>query len=384
MLLYSWNKGLDVCVNLTGSLPLTQTRMVDFVPGRAVIDAAQRKCMKYEAKCAAIGYGFLPFSFSSLGELEEDAVSLLKRIPNSRINDPQCELLLLRTCAGISKLYFAMRTCFPRVLEMAQRSFNAALHSALERIVTASRFGFGDWQWRLSTLPFAFGELSVYSAAFGNTFDDALCVFNTKMESDLLSNPSEIVAPKLMKKLTDVYFTRVTQTVESTFSLSSRHMALWQSEMEDHTSNWLRVVPISGSRQTMNGNIYGDHAVSCVGIIGINNVVHDTLVDICLWSEISTGKVVDIGLGGGCDKPLHPADMLLYSWDDGLDVCVDLTRSSPLTRTRMVNFVPGRVVIDAAHRKQVKYEAKCANIGYGFLPFSFSSLGKLEKDVVTY
>ncbi|GJS05630.1 hypothetical protein Tco_0322138 [Tanacetum coccineum] len=32
------------------------------------------------AKCAAIGYGFLPFSFSSLGELETDAVTLLKRI----------------------------------------------------------------------------------------------------------------------------------------------------------------------------------------------------------------------------------------------------------------------------------------------------------------
>ncbi|GKE42463.1 hypothetical protein Tco_1469747, partial [Tanacetum coccineum] len=35
------------------------------------------------------------------------------------------------------------------------------------------------------------------------------------------------------------------------------------------------------------------------------------------------------------------------------------------------------------HRKRVKYEAKCADIGYGFLPFSFSSFGELEKDVVT-
>ncbi|GKC26620.1 hypothetical protein Tco_1033914, partial [Tanacetum coccineum] len=54
--------------------------MVDFVPGQAVIDAAQRKRAKYMAKCAAIEYGFLPFSFSSLGELEADAVTLLKRI----------------------------------------------------------------------------------------------------------------------------------------------------------------------------------------------------------------------------------------------------------------------------------------------------------------
>ncbi|GKA60851.1 hypothetical protein Tco_0760258 [Tanacetum coccineum] len=49
----------------------------------------------------------------------------------------------------------------------------------------------------------------------------------------------------------------------------------------------------------------------------------------------------------------------------------------------IVDFVPGRAVIDAAHRKRVKYEAKCANIGYGFLHYSFSSLRELEKDVVT-
>ncbi|GKB03330.1 hypothetical protein Tco_0831419 [Tanacetum coccineum] len=50
----------------------------------------------------------------------------------AKINDHQCELLLIRACAG--------------------------------RIVTASGPGFGDWQWRLATLPFAFGGLGVYSA----------------------------------------------------------------------------------------------------------------------------------------------------------------------------------------------------------------------------
>ncbi|GKE86482.1 hypothetical protein Tco_1560224, partial [Tanacetum coccineum] len=86
--------------------------------------------------------------------------------------------------------------------------------------------------------------------------------------------------------------------------------------------------------------------------------------------------------GGGCDKPLRPADMLLYSWDKGLDMCVDLTEFSHLTRTGMVDFVSDRAVIDAAHRKRVKYDVKCANIEYGFLPFSFSSLGELEKDAM--
>nr|GEX42854.1 hypothetical protein [Tanacetum cinerariifolium] len=104
-------------------------------------------------------------------------------------------------------------------------------------------------------------------------------------------------------------------------------------------------------------DIYGDHAVSCAGIVGIkhrHNVVRDTLFDICYRSGISSGKEVDIGLG-----------------------------SSPLTQTGMVDFVSGRAVLKAAQRKRVKYEAKCADIGYRFLPFSFSSFGELEKDAVT-
>nr|GEY84584.1 hypothetical protein [Tanacetum cinerariifolium] len=44
--------------------------------------------------------------------------------------------------------------------------------------------------------------------------------------------------------------------------------------------------------------------------------------------------------------------------EGGLDVCVDLTCSSTLTQTRMVDFVSRRVVIEAAQRKRVKYEAK--------------------------
>ncbi|GKE46926.1 hypothetical protein Tco_1478184, partial [Tanacetum coccineum] len=68
-------------------------------------------------------------------------------------------------------------------------------------------------------------------------------------------------------------------------------------------------------------DIYGDHVVSCAGIIA--------------------GKEVDIGLDGRRDKPLRPT------------------------------------------RKRGKYMVKCATIGYGVLPFSFSFLGELEADAVT-
>ncbi|KAL6520162.1 hypothetical protein OROMI_032342 [Orobanche minor] len=119
-----------------------------------------------------------------------------------------------------------------------------------------------------------------------------------------------------------------------------------------------------------------------VGIKYRHNLVRDTLLDVCFRSGISAGKEVDIGLRDGNGGSLRPADLLLYAWDRGRDVCVDLTGSSPLTRSGMLDFVPGQVVTEAAKRKCVKYRELCAAKGYGSLPFSFSTLGELEADAV--
>ncbi|GJZ69795.1 hypothetical protein Tco_0633345 [Tanacetum coccineum] len=225
----------------------------------------------------------------------------------TKINDPQCELLLLYSFASISRLYFTMRTCPPRVFESTQRSFDVALCSSLERIVIASRPGFVHGKWRLATLPFAFGWLRCpYSASdvlnyaflasrlqsvglqtkvIQHTgivsprpiFDDALSLFNTSIKTDLLSNPCEIATPKLMKKMTDIYFTRVTKNAESTFYLSPRQMSLWTSQREDHTSDWLRAVPISGLGQTMNEvfvGLLGSLPFPFLLVLGIVKVLH--------------------------------------------------------------------------------------------------------------
>nr|GEX17168.1 hypothetical protein [Tanacetum cinerariifolium] len=299
----------------------------------------------------------------------------------------------LCSCTGISMSYFTIGTSPPCFFESVQRSFDVALCSSLERIVTASGPGFGEWQWRLAILPFAFGGLGVYSTVFRPIFNDALCEFNTSMETDLFSNSSEIAAPKLMKKIADIYFTRVIKNAESTtFPISK----LGQT-MNGKTYGCVLcygfgiplfsvLKPFSTCSRVFTGDIYGDHVISCTGINGIKNyrnVVRNTLVDSCFRSGISAGKKVDIRLDRGCDKPLPSTDILLYLWDGGLDVCVDLTGSSPLTQNGMADFVPGRGMIDAAQRKRVMYMSKCAAIGYGFLLFSFFSLGELEDDAVT-
>nr|GEU71893.1 integrase, catalytic region, zinc finger, CCHC-type, peptidase aspartic, catalytic [Tanacetum cinerariifolium] len=135
-------------------------------------------------------------------------------------------------------------------------------------------------------------------------FDNALSAFNAKMKIDLLSNPSE-----------------------------------------EHTSDWLRMVLISGLRQTMNGRTY--RCVLCYRL-GV------PLFSVPKPCSVNSGVFVrDIY---GDHVVSCTADMLLYSWDGRLDVCVDLTGLSPLTQTGMIDFVPEQAVIDATQSKRVKYE----------------------------
>ncbi|XP_071700272.1 uncharacterized protein [Rutidosis leptorrhynchoides] len=170
----------------------------------------------------------LGFSSELVMQRVTKSIALMDKV--AKLDDPQCELLLLRACTGVSKLYFTLRTCPPSIFKAAQRAFDEALRSSLERIVTASGPGFGDWQWRLATLPFAFGGLGVYSA--GDVRHYAFLASRLQsagLQTKLLrhtGNPSEVAAPILMKKLADVYFTKVTASAESTFSLSPRQSAL--------------------------------------------------------------------------------------------------------------------------------------------------------------
>ena len=74
----------------------------------------------------------------------------------SKLRDPQYELLLLQYCAGVGRLFNALRTFPPDSFGDAYVQFDLALRDSPEKIVMASGPRYEDWQWRLATLTIQF------------------------------------------------------------------------------------------------------------------------------------------------------------------------------------------------------------------------------------
>ncbi|XP_056686000.1 uncharacterized protein [Spinacia oleracea] len=158
------------------------------------------------------------------------AVGLMEAV--AELNDPQSELLLLRCCVGVSRLYFSLRTCLPHMLGSAPFSIDLALRRVLQDIIVDGSAGFGDWQWRCATLPFRLGGVGGY------------------------------------------------------FSRS-------------YKGGW--------------------HAAA--GVV--------------VKKEVPLGFLSEEG------RDLRPADLLVYSWDKGKNVCLDVTGISPFTGPGVDAFAPG-------------------------------------------
>ncbi|GJX08356.1 hypothetical protein Tco_0196288 [Tanacetum coccineum] len=280
MLLYSWDGGLDVCVDLTGSSPLTQTGMVDFVPGRVMIDAAQRKRSKYMAKCAAIGYGFLLFSFSSLGELEADAVTLLKRIRKFSMTQDIGARKPFNTTGTRQLLFVTTCTSAPQMMKNL-----------------------------------------------------AKCYFGV-IEKDLVSKYS--LSPRHVSILSCI---RAPHAQDFLFTIPIDGLGQRMNHRQFHSVLCYRLsVPmffegsLCPSCNAHRMDQWGAHAVDCSSEVGVkfrHNLVRDILVDICSKVGIMVRKEAPMGFLSDDGKDLRPSDLLLFNWLQGKDACLDVTCISP-------------------------------------------------------
>jgi len=88
------------------------------------------------------------------------ATELMHLLPQLRY--PKSELLLLRSCMSIAKLFFSLRMCQPIHIEEPTELFDKELHGAVEDIVVDGCPFFVDLQWRLTSLPIRFWGLGLY------------------------------------------------------------------------------------------------------------------------------------------------------------------------------------------------------------------------------
>ncbi|XP_076935722.1 uncharacterized protein LOC143602539 [Bidens hawaiensis] len=280
------------------------------------------------------------------------AVELMEYLKGLR--DPQSELLLLRSCMGVAKLLFGLRTCQPSYVGGAVSVFNTGLRKAIEDIVVCGGAFFGDLQWRLASLPTRFGGLGICSAedassyAFvasraqswalqdhilrecgGGLFDSdyrgALDTLHYSLpDLDLGGfDFKDTAPPKAQKILANALYGEIVKTVEEKFALSPRQRAVFECLRAPHALDFLSVVPIEGLGQCMSPvehrailkyrlmvplfpvddpcpvcrkaclDSFGEHAVHCKELPGFkyrHDLVRDVLYDVLKRAGISAKK----------------------------------------------------------------------------------------------
>nr|GEV51999.1 hypothetical protein [Tanacetum cinerariifolium] len=206
-----------------------------------------------------------------------------------------------------------------------------------QKVVTASGPGFGDWQWRLATLPIKLGGLGILLAgdiiqyAFlvsrlqtralqakilmkigiesnGSSFQHALDAFNTTCNVDVLYVTTCTSAPQMMKNLAKCYFGFIEKDLVSKLAVPMfSEGSLCPSCNVHRMDQW------------------GDHVVHCFSEVGVkfrHNLVRDILVNICSKVRIMVRKEAPMGFLSGDEKDLRLTDLLLFNWLQGKDACL--------------------------------------------------------------
>ncbi|GJV30569.1 putative reverse transcriptase domain-containing protein [Tanacetum coccineum] len=274
------------------------------------------------------------------------AVELMSLLPGLR--DPQSELLLLRSCMGVAKA-----------------------------IVVYEGLFFGDFQWRLASLPIRFGRLGLCSA------DDVSTYAFVASRAQSWSLQDHILQGCGIDGADSDYG----------YALDRVRMSLPEFDLSGFSNkNFLTVIPIEGLGQHMSAlkyrtilnyrlmiplflvdepcpvcrkvclDSFGEHAVHCKELPGFkyrHDLVRDVLYDVLKRAGISSKNEAPVNfltdpLEGR--STLRPVDILVFGWARGKNACMDLTGVSPLVGLMDNRFVAGQAALKAKSSKVAKHE----------------------------
>nr|GEV44048.1 reverse transcriptase domain-containing protein [Tanacetum cinerariifolium] len=226
-----------------------------------------------------------------------NAVDLMSLLP--QLHDPQSELLLLRSCMGIGKLLFGLRTCQPVHMEEASLFFDKSLRRSIENIVVCGGPFFGDLQWQLAYLLIQFGGLGLYSAKLVSSYAFVASRAQYWVLQDHILPNSGICG------MDDDYVSALACLCDMILSFDFSGFT---------NKNTVYYKKLQGFKYR-------------------HDSVKDVLFDICRRAGISSKKEAAVNLltdPSDGRSTLRPDDVLVFRWVGGKHVCVDLTRVSLL------------------------------------------------------
>ncbi|GKC56996.1 putative reverse transcriptase domain-containing protein [Tanacetum coccineum] len=278
-------------------------------------------------------------------------VDLMSLLP--QLHDPQSELLLLRSCMGIAKLFFGLSTCQPIHMEEAALFFDKGFRGSIENIVVCGGPFFVDLQWRLASLPIRFGGLGFGICGMDDDYVSALalaCLRDTILSFDFSGFTNKDTAPsKVQQTLTNVLFSEMFKDMEVHFDVTMRQKAAFECLRAPHAQDFLLAIPI------------------------------DRRAGISAKKEAPVNFLTDPSDGR---STLRPADFLIFGWVGRKHACVDLTTVSPLVGLSSRGFTAGQAALKAASCKVTKHEKACIENQHVFIPFAFDTFGFLAPEAV--
>ena len=368
------------------------------------------------------------------------AEAIMERLES--LQDPQAELLLLRSAMGVCRITYALRCVPPEGLGDAVAAFDLALRGQLLRIIGP---GFAESQWDQSRLPPLQGGLGLPAAVDLHQYAHLASHLDSSPLQEALLHPVHL-APEPVAPLRDRFLLSTpgfdfadlptlrraaprvstqhllgdvharTRRTSLHRSLDRRGQVLLDSLRLPHASEWLRALPDQHLGMWMDPQAFrsrvryqlriplwapgepcsycscrmdefGDHALHCGHGRGVSHTFRHHLVRDTFHTmlrSIGFSAPTEPSLPSAPGLPVRRADLLLPQWERGHDVYVDFTGASPFTSDRLSSYSAGSAAADAAAGKDRDYEAHVAAHEDRFIvePFAWETLGGLEPRAV--
>ncbi|GJR77865.1 hypothetical protein Tco_0090230 [Tanacetum coccineum] len=159
---------------------------------------------------------------------------------------------------GVAKLLFGLRTCQPMYIGEAVSIFDNGLRRAIEAIVVCGGPFFGDFQWRLASLPIrtTFFRIVVIDGLILTMDMHWIVCACPSLNSILAVSLTRTPPPKAQNVLACALFSEIVKSLGVSFDLSPRQKAVVECLRAPRAQNFLTVIPIEGLGQHMSALEY--------------------------------------------------------------------------------------------------------------------------------